>query len=134
MYRVSIPPPPMHRQSGVLLVLVLLDKQEDFRQPPTHARLTRVHSRTRQFGECHHMHNNSLSITHAPLMTFHQIIQWEIPWTVQNHQTPLEGPQHTYRLPPSRIETSDAKFAISNQGVVQYRIVRLPVSNERRYR
>ena len=38
-------------------------KQEDFRQPPAHARFTHVHSRTRQFGECHHTHNNSHSTT-----------------------------------------------------------------------
>ena len=49
-------------------------KQEDFRQPPAHARFTHIHSHTRQFGECHHMHNNSHSTTHAPLMTFHRII------------------------------------------------------------
>ena len=38
-------------------------KQEDFRQPPAHARFTHVHSRTRLFGECHHTHNNSHSTT-----------------------------------------------------------------------
>ena len=38
-------------------------KQEDFRQPSAHARFTHVHSRTRQFGECHHTHNNSHSTT-----------------------------------------------------------------------
>ena len=38
-------------------------KQEDFRQPPAHARFTHVHSRARQFGECHHTHNNSHSTT-----------------------------------------------------------------------
>ena len=37
-------------------------KQEDFR-PHAHARFTHVHSRTRQFGECHHTHNNSHSTT-----------------------------------------------------------------------
>ena len=47
-------------------------KQEDFRQPPAHARFTHVHSRTRQFGECHHTHNNSHSTTlytHVALYT-----------------------------------------------------------------
>ena len=38
-------------------------KQEDFRQPHAHARFTHVHSRTRQFGECHHTHDNSHSTT-----------------------------------------------------------------------
>ena len=39
------------------------DKQVDFRQPHAHARFTSVHSRTRQFGECHHTHSNSHSTT-----------------------------------------------------------------------
>ena len=38
-------------------------KQEDCRQPPAHARFTHVHSRRRQFGECHHTHNNCHSTT-----------------------------------------------------------------------
>ena len=42
-------------------------KQEDFRQPHAHARFTHVHSRTRQFGECHHTHNNSHSTTQSRL-------------------------------------------------------------------
>ena len=45
-------------------------KQEDFRQPPAHARFTHVHSRTRQFGECHHTHNNSHSTTLLSLTIF----------------------------------------------------------------
>ena len=38
-------------------------KQEDFRPPLAHARFNRVHSRTRQFGECRHTHNNSHTTT-----------------------------------------------------------------------
>ena len=39
------------------------NKQEDFRHPPVYVRFTRVHTRTRQFEECHHTHNNSHSTT-----------------------------------------------------------------------
>ena len=40
-------------------------KQEDFRPPLAHACFTRVPSRTRQFGECRHTHNNSHTTTHS---------------------------------------------------------------------
>ena len=48
-------------------------KTRRLRQPPAHARFTHVHSRTRQFGECHHTQNNSHSTTlslNQPLPAF----------------------------------------------------------------
>ena len=68
-------------------------KQKDCRQPPAHARFTHVHSRTRQFGECHHTHNNSHSTTHAPLMTFHRIIN-EQDETTRMHNGSVKTKQH----------------------------------------
>ena len=94
-------------------------KQEDFRQPPAHARFTHVHSRTRQFGECHHTHNNSHSTTHAPLMTFHRIIN-EQDETTHMHNSNVKTKQHwqnneLLQQPPNRAKP--ATPSVCNQEI-----------------
>ena len=94
-------------------------KQEDFRQPPAHARFTHVYSRTRQFGECHHTHNNSHSTTHAPLMTFHRIIN-EQDETTHMHNSNVKTKQHwqnneLLQQPPNRAKP--ATPSVCNQEI-----------------
>ena len=94
-------------------------KQEDFRQPPAHARFTHIHSRTRQFGECHHTHNYSHSTTHAPLITFHRIIN-EQDETTHMHNSSVKTKQHwqnneLLQQPPNRAKP--ATPSVCNQEI-----------------
>ena len=96
-------------------------KQKDFRPPLAHARFTRVHSRTRQFGECHHTHNNSHSTTHAPLMKFRQIIN-EQDETTHMHNSSVKTKQHWQskeppQQPPIRAKKQIATPSVCNQEI-----------------
>ena len=95
-------------------------KQEDFRPPLAHAHFTRVHSRTRQFGECRHTHNNSHTTTHAPLMKLRQIIN-EQGETTHLHNSSVKTKQHWQnkerpQQPPIR-EKKTATPSVCNQEI-----------------